>query len=270
MKELSIEEKAKAYDEALKQIKECTPDENGFVTIYPNEIFPELKESEDEEIRKSLIDMLKNDEKHYLKEIAWLEKQGEPKDIHADAVLDSNKDGLIADTIRCKREKQDEQKSADLPNGDDYGVDGLYAAVDILQKTLGKVDGYQTDDGVLEHECAISAVKKLYEQKPWSEEDKKMIDTIIETIKMSIEDCDVDDVGTKARFSFEKERDWLKSLKDRVQPKSQQQWKPTEEQMDALLYIFRHYAPTTTDKLAWDALQTLEFMLAQLKKIREE
>lgn len=46
MKELSIEEKAKTYDEALKKIKECTPDENGFVTIYPNEIFPELKEYE--------------------------------------------------------------------------------------------------------------------------------------------------------------------------------------------------------------------------------
>jgi hypothetical protein len=70
-----------------------------------------------------------------------------------------------------------------------------------------------------------------------------MIDTIIETIKMSIEDCDVDDVGTKARFSLEKEREWLKTLKDRVQPQPQQQWKPTEEQMDALLYIYSDITP---------------------------
>ena len=38
------------------------------------------------------------------------EKQCEPTDIPADAVLDSNKDGLIADTIRCKREKQGDDK----------------------------------------------------------------------------------------------------------------------------------------------------------------
>ena len=69
--------------------------------------------------------------------------------------------------------KRSEQKPADLPNGEDYGIDGLYAAIDILRKTLGKVEGYQTDDGILEHKCAISAVKKLYKHKPtWSEEDE--------------------------------------------------------------------------------------------------
>ena len=51
-------------------------------------------------------------------------------------------------------------------NGEDYGIDSLYHAQRILEKTLGKVDGYQTDDGILSHKCAITAVKKLYEQKP--------------------------------------------------------------------------------------------------------
>ena len=88
MKNLSIEEKAKRYDEALKQIKECMPDENGFVTIYPDEIFPELKESEDEKIRKEIIKLVKFFYgsslvcKHTIskdKMVAWLEKQGEQK-----------------------------------------------------------------------------------------------------------------------------------------------------------------------------------------------
>lgn len=91
MKELSIEEKAKAYDEALKQIKECTPDENGFVTIYPNEIFPTLRESEDERIRKRMLQGFKDyNEPEYewckgvkVKEcITWLEKQGESIEIN--------------------------------------------------------------------------------------------------------------------------------------------------------------------------------------------
>lgn len=51
MKELTIQDKAELYDKALKQIKEYTPDENGFVTIYPKEIFPELNESDDKQIQ---------------------------------------------------------------------------------------------------------------------------------------------------------------------------------------------------------------------------
>jgi hypothetical protein len=60
-------------------------------------------------------------------------------------------------------------------NGEDYGIDSLYHAQRILEKTLGKVEGYQTDDGILSHQCAITAVKKLYEQKPteWSQEAEK-------------------------------------------------------------------------------------------------
>ena len=57
-------------------------------------------------------------------------------------------------------------------NGEDYGIDSLFHAQRILEKTLGSVDGYQTDDGILSHQCAITAVKKLYEQKPaeWKQE----------------------------------------------------------------------------------------------------
>lgn len=49
------------------------------------------------------------------------------------------------------------------PNGEDYGIDALFNAKRILEMTLGKVSGYQSDDGILEHKCAISAVTKLYE-----------------------------------------------------------------------------------------------------------
>lgn len=78
---MTQEEKARAYDEVLKQIKECTPDENGFITIYPQEIFPELKEPEDEKVRKEIIDFLKLPHPQFVgkrdheKWIAWLEKQ---------------------------------------------------------------------------------------------------------------------------------------------------------------------------------------------------
>ena len=50
-------------------------------------------------------------------------------------------------------------------DGDDYGIDSLWHARRILKKTLGKVDGYQSDVGILDHKCAITAVDKLYKQK---------------------------------------------------------------------------------------------------------
>lgn len=43
---------------------------------------------------------------------------------------------------------------------------GLEIALDILVKTLNKVQGYQTDDGIREHQTAIQAVKDA--MKPWS------------------------------------------------------------------------------------------------------
>ena len=82
MKELGIEEKAKRYDEALKQVKECTSDENGFITIYPQEIFPELKESKDGEnkrVSKEITQFLKRNNGWNREWLAWLEKQGEQK-----------------------------------------------------------------------------------------------------------------------------------------------------------------------------------------------
>ena len=65
MKELSIEEKAKAYDEAIERAKKWHNAPNiDKIPTYGNrvieEIFPELRESEDERIKKELIQFIKN------------------------------------------------------------------------------------------------------------------------------------------------------------------------------------------------------------------
>ena len=80
MKELSIEQKAKAYDEAIKRIQSYVVDEYGCTRIKVVNVFPELKESEDEKIRKEIIrivdgyfpDKASTQREKY---IAWLEKK---------------------------------------------------------------------------------------------------------------------------------------------------------------------------------------------------
>jgi len=82
MKELSIEEKARRYDEAIERAKkvllDCTSEEQKVVEY----ITPELKESEDE-IRKAVIDAVEtlSDSPLKVKMLAWLEKQGEQKPV---------------------------------------------------------------------------------------------------------------------------------------------------------------------------------------------
>lgn len=86
---MSIEEKAKAYDMALERAKttlniwEMSSDAKNY--SYAEElkdIFPELKESEDERIRKTIKECLQairgtivGADDRYDKALAWLEKQ---------------------------------------------------------------------------------------------------------------------------------------------------------------------------------------------------
>lgn len=87
MKELTIEEKAKAYDEAKARMNKAF-NSNRCTIGFMNEIFPELIESEDERIRKELLDYFKNKFKKYPSDpkfsvwIAWLEKQGRQKPLY--------------------------------------------------------------------------------------------------------------------------------------------------------------------------------------------
>lgn len=90
MKELTIEEKAKRYDEAIeiaRKIKNGEPINVTNGTVIPDVIFPELKEDENDMIRRVIIEHFVGSHncmfpyKGFTKEqiIAWLEKQGEQK-----------------------------------------------------------------------------------------------------------------------------------------------------------------------------------------------
>ena len=77
------------YKDALSKIKGYVLDDTGCTCLKPSDIFPELQESDDEMIRKELLEHCKNQAKPYIETgnkcpqiqswIAWLEKQGEQK-----------------------------------------------------------------------------------------------------------------------------------------------------------------------------------------------
>jgi len=100
MKELSVEQKAKRYDEVIELVNSKWHYRNQPCIIDVSEIFTELKESDDEKIRKNLIelfhDTVSNDEifSDYgldkTEVLDWLEKQGEQKS--AKNILEAWKD----------------------------------------------------------------------------------------------------------------------------------------------------------------------------------
>lgn len=111
MKELSIEEKAKAYEEKLDVARHiyADPSVKDEDKYYIEVIFPELTESEDERIRKKIIatihlyygEPLEDEAKEM---IAWLEKRGEQKpawneeeEYRLDIILERIERGLIVD-----------------------------------------------------------------------------------------------------------------------------------------------------------------------------
>ena len=173
----------KKYKEALERAKQFseTPyleDSKGIVEY----IFPELQESEDERIRKSLIDMLKNDEKCYLKEIAWLEKQGEQKHTAEEVLI---KAGL-------KPYKDGDQWCVLLGDNIQEGICGF---------------GNTIEDAL--YAFLKDLIASQGEQKPntdslltWSEEDEKIYQSIMDD---TVQENQLDS----------KQIDWLKSLKDR-------------------------------------------------------
>lgn len=92
---MTEKEKAKAYDEALKKASAAHKDEDRHLKATLERIFPELKEGDDEKIRRWIIDdirynmnnePLNNSEykKKAEKAIAWLEKQGEEYKVSSD------------------------------------------------------------------------------------------------------------------------------------------------------------------------------------------
>lgn len=298
MKELSKEEKAKAYDEAKARMSKAFND-NRCTIGFMNEIFPELKESEDERIRKSIIHLVKKsyeqggyalhkDESE--KMLAWLETQGEqkpvvPKFIVGDTVRAKTMNDFVF-TIKDITDKQYidtnggkfdiegqdhlelvEQKPVELPNGDDYGIDGLWHAQRILEKTLGNVEGYQSDDGILEHECAISAVNELSKQKPtWSKEDEEAIGEAIIALEAMYNPDEPERRYAGYTLTFDKAAERLKSLRH------QNRWKPSEKQIKDLESVINdldrmHNAVSYIDN---HTKKNLIKILEQLKKLREE
>ena len=185
------------YEEAVERARKLQENSNGMILKkWLWKIFPELKESEDERIRKWIIHDIQQalDENIYngesvdeaKKAIAWLEKQGEQKP----AWSEEDEEMLNVVIKSCER------------CGTEYSFYWLKSLKDRVQPQP---------------------------QQEWGEKDEKMLQSIIDDVMPGGECPDYpNEEERKYYYEWQEKVDWLKSLRP------QKHWKPSDEQIKAL------------------------------------
>lgn len=228
----------KLYKEAIARIRKYTKDEYGCTRLKPEDIFPELAESEDERIRKHLIGVVElyygnTDEQEKKDCLAWLEKQAEQESYASETM---NEKGDFDNGFTRMMEK--EQKPA-------------WSEED--EKQARQIERIVHDDGCskkLQEQIANwfkSLKDRVQRKQDWSEEDKAILEKCIGAVKVS---C--------YSYSFKSEAEnWLKSLRP------QKKWEPSEEQMKVLNEVINFAADHGT--MRWN-----DYIYNVLKSLREQ
>lgn len=113
--------------------------------------------------------------------------------------------------------KQGEQKPADIPEDFEKLVEHLLS--------LSNGEGHGSPAKV--KEVSAELLRLANQQKPvWSEEDEAHIDSLLKRLEGM---CKPDATFTSTGFAISEDEDWLKSLKDRVQPQTKQEWSEEDE-----------------------------------------
>ena len=151
MKELSIEEKAKAYDNALERAKSMIDDlrkgEDILAVSDIESMFPGLKENEDENIKKEIINYFQCQSRDeptrkdiHNKWIAWLENQNN--------IRKQIKNKVYSDIMKRMHELKDK---ADIPSDYDIVIHNMNIESEEDEKIR------KTIEKALKGECCLSA-----------------------------------------------------------------------------------------------------------------
>ena len=224
---MTQEEKAKAYDEALeraKKLKEGFDGYNANVAII-EQIFPELRESEDERIRKWIVNLLH--ELHYnqtaqpmaLKAIEWLEKQKEPENTSASVMAPS-----------CWEVEQKPYEPKNWP-ADKDNLTQEQKPAECIEDSVKFEEGFKTgrESGLRDGQKYVLNNLDSYglcKVAEWSEEDEKNCNRIIRFLEPHKTFFPTKEIK-------EEMQNWLKNRLKSLRP--QPHWKPSKDQMKVLL-----------------------------------
>ena len=284
--DMKTKEKAKKYDEALEWMREVYPTLTGAAKEDAEHYFPELKESEDERIRKEIISFLQDDidrincrvsgdyddrdeddiehQNWCKKAIAYLEKQREQP--QEELVYRMN--GLMQEYIK---EGEDDAEKEHRLKCYQLFWNALEDADFFVQKEQKPTASREEILYQLFQNGSIALSDYLYlteEQKPaeWSEKDIDIIN-VLEYIVGKHRPDEIFKIGNKQGVSAYKICSWLKSLKNRGNfPKSNtnspSEWSEEDKKMLlSIINAFRKGAVSTIGQEQWLKLLPERFNL---------
>lgn len=296
---MTIEEKAKRYDEAIKRVEDIMTGKCKTTFMFTEglfeHIFPALKESEGEKIRKGLLYVIEHHPTLPTEEaeeyIAWIEKQGE-KDEEI-LILKDQVESLhaaikvIKETHRIELEKQGEHArfcdSIQIGDKVTRNQDGVLVNLSQLErvaKSADKVESkFKVGDKIrrknpssCDEDMQVSRIFNNYyvcnhigkfssEVVPFSKQSS--YELVEQKSTWSEDDEQRFNNLCKLLDGFPLSQNWLKSLKDRVQHQST--CKPSDRELGAILA-----AIGDEKQKGSDTVNELLNIYQQLKKLREE
>lgn len=200
----------KKYNEALKWMRELYPGLHGATKEDAEHFFPELRESEDERVRKAILAAI---------------RQG------LDTEKALAKYNVTYDDVEAWLEKQKEQKPVEWSEEDKEMLMRCIAAIPVQGDEIMPTSYLNKLRNWLEF------LPERFNPPPkqeWSETDEKMLTGIIE--RGSVQ---VPPYTTALR---EEQIEWLMNRLKSLRP--QPHWKPSEEQIEALKFAVKLYKDT--------------------------
>lgn len=263
----------KKYKDSLTWMQSLYDGLHGATKKDAEHYFPELKESEDEKIRKRIIHALHGDVldmEETNKAISWLEKQGEQKQDPCDNCKDVM---LNCHNFPCIKKRAFKQgKSAfevineeDVDNANKVEQKSFWSEEDERQwnNIFDVLDGHfeLSEEGYKNAANWFKAIKGRVQPQPkqeWSEEDEKILSDIIKDLVHPWNEYIPDRI--------EDEIKWLKNRLKSLRP--QNTWKPSDEQMKELSYAVSAMASSRFVRENDCCYNVLKSLRDQLKKLK--
>lgn len=257
------------YKEKLRLAKEAL-DSGSYDKETIEYIFPELAESEEEKIRKELLVWLKSKDgqtlpiDRYNAAIAWLEKQGEQKPANWLQELEDKLANATPQQLAEWKEKYFKEEPAEWSEEDNKMIKELIKNQEILiDSTTDEHLRYLYSTEIIWLKSLKNKII-LQPQQECSVKDKKKLDSIIVYLTKEIEE---NGLIALHGIPIGELLSWLKSLKDRVQPKPKQEWSEEDEIIVDVLYA---YAEKANQNGCPNDAKRIEAAINKLKSLRHQ
>ena len=239
-KNITIEDKAKAYDKAVKEASIAYKDEDRHLKAVLERIFPELADSKDEGIRKNCIHFLELQKSHHASTveieecITWLEKQEKhlnkkfhitPRQLFNLFSLQHNEEqyGQQADDAPLEDSSNSDINDSNVFVPMSYGKEideAMYEACRRYELPHTDANKYSLED------VFHAGVRASENKKPeWSDEDEYILGETIQHLEELIRIDKAKHCGVDVQY-YQRDIDWLKSIRP------QSTWKPSEHEQN--------------------------------------